>query len=73
MQFWENLQGAQIAALVGVQSKNKIKAIVNIDGIVSFIHPESEESTYAAYWLGVINQKDNVKIWTEASPLEIYK
>ena len=61
--------GAQIATLVGVQSKNKIKAIVNIDGIVSFIHPESEESTYAAYWLGY-QQKDNVKIWTEASPLE---
>lgn len=61
--------GAQIATLVGVQSKNKIKAIVNIDGIVSFIHPESEESTYAAYWLGY-QQKDNVKVWTEASPLE---
>jgi Mg/Co/Ni transporter MgtE len=33
--------------LVGVKSKNKIQAIVNVDGIVSFIHPEAEESTYA--------------------------
>lgn len=61
--------GAQIATLAGVRSKNKIKAIINIDGIVSFIHPEAEESTYAAYWLGY-QQKDNIKIWTEASPLE---
>ncbi|WEK69493.1 MAG: alpha/beta hydrolase [Candidatus Chryseobacterium colombiense] len=61
--------GAQIATLVGVKSKNKIQAIVNVDGIVSFIHPEAEESTYAAYWLG--GDKDvNLKNWTEASPLE---
>ncbi|MBW8524237.1 alpha/beta hydrolase [Chryseobacterium chendengshani] len=61
--------GAQIATLVGVQPKNKIKVIVNIDGIVSFIHPEAEESTYAAFWLAG-DRKDNLKIWTEASPLE---
>lgn len=61
--------GAQIATLVGVQSKTKIKAIVNIDGIVSFIHPEAEESTYAAYWLDG-DRNVNLKNWTEASPLE---
>lgn len=61
--------GAQIATLVGVKKKNKIQAIVNVDGIVSFIHPEAEESTYAAYWLG--GDRDiNLKNWTEASPLE---
>lgn len=61
--------GAQIATLVGVQPKNKIKAIVNVDGIVSFIHPEAEESTYASYWLD--GDRDvNLKNWTEASPLE---
>lgn len=61
--------GAQIATLVGVKKKNKIRAIVNVDGIVSFIHPEAEESTYAAYWLG--GDRDiNLKNWTEASPLE---
>jgi len=61
--------GAQMATLVGVHSKNKITAIVNIDGIVSFIHPEAEESTYASYWLGG-DRNVNLKNWTEASPLE---
>ncbi|MGH1517606.1 alpha/beta hydrolase [Chryseobacterium sp. JK1] len=61
--------GAQIATLVGVKAKNKIKAIINVDGIVSFIHPEAEESTYASYWLGG-DRDTNLKNWTEASPLE---
>lgn len=61
--------GAQIATLVGVKSKGKIKAIVNVDGIVSFIHPEAEESTYAAYWLDG-DQETNLKNWTDASALE---
>lgn len=61
--------GAQMATLVGVKSKNKIQAIVNVDGIVSFIHPEAEESTYAAYWLNG-DREVNLKNWTEASPLE---
>ncbi|MDF2554047.1 MAG: alpha/beta hydrolase [Chryseobacterium sp.] len=61
--------GAQIATLVGVKKNNKIQAIVNVDGIVSFIHPEAEESTYAAYWLGG-DKNVNLKNWTEASPLE---
>ncbi len=61
--------GAQMATLVGVKKKNKIQAIVNVDGIVSFIHPEAEESTYAAYWLGG-DRENNLKNWTEASPLE---
>lgn len=62
-----NSAGAQLATLVGV--KNKIQAIVNIDGIVSFIHPESEEGTYAAYWLGA-TKSQSFQIWKEASPLE---
>lgn len=61
--------GAQMATLVGVQKKNNIKAIINIDGIVSFIHPETEESTYASYWLDG-DRNSNLKNWTEASPLE---
>ena len=61
--------GAQIATLVGVKAKNKIQAIVNIDGIVSFIHPEAEESNYAAYRLDG-ERNVNLKNWTEASPLE---
>ena len=62
-----NSAGAQLATLVGV--KNKIQAIVNIDGIVSFIHPESEEGTYASYWFGA-SKSQNFELWKEASPLE---
>jgi len=62
-----NSAGAQLATLVGV--KNKVQAIVNIDGIVSFIHPESEEGTYATYWFGA-SKSENFKLWKEASPLE---
>ncbi|MBN9337043.1 MAG: alpha/beta hydrolase [Chryseobacterium sp.] len=62
-----NSAGAQLATLVGV--KNKVQAIVNIDGIVSFIHPESEEETYAAYWFGA-TKAQNFELWKEASPLE---
>ncbi len=61
--------GAQIATLVGVKKKNKINVIVNVDGIVSFIHPEAEESTYAAFWLNG-DRNVNFKNWREASPLE---
>ena len=62
-----NSAGAQLATLVGV--KNKVQAIVNIDGIVSFIHPESEEGTYASYWFGA-TKSQNFELWKEASPLE---
>ncbi len=62
-----NSAGAQLATLVGV--KNKVQAIVNIDGIVSFIHPESEEGSYSDYWFG-FTKKQNFQIWKEASPLE---
>lgn len=62
--------GAQIATLVGVKAKGKIKAIVNVDGVVSFIHEESgKEGTYDAFWLGFAH-KDNPEIWKDASPLE---
>lgn len=62
--------GAQIATLVGVKSKGQLKAIINVDGVVSFIHPESgKEGTYDAFWLGFSHQ-DNPKIWADASPLE---
>jgi len=73
--------GAQLATLLGVTSGNKkfledeyknqdqVQAIVNIDGIVSFIHPEAEESEIAGLWLGGL-QTDNLQNWKDASPLE---
>ncbi len=73
--------GAQLAALVAltpnhpkfpvqhVVSEN-VQAIVNVDGIVSFIHKEaSSEGLYAAYWLGG-HKETHFEQWKEASPLE---
>lgn len=60
--------GAQLATLYGVKS-NKIAAIINIDGIVSFVHPEAEEGQYAAYFLNAWKD-DNLQVWKDASPLE---
>jgi len=74
--------GAQLATLIGVtpdseiykeqdqKTSSKVQAIVNIDGIVSFIHPEAAaEGSYAGYWLGGLKDT-NFKNWKEASPLE---
>ncbi len=73
--------GGQLATLIGVTpnsaiyGKNKTvsdeaQAIVNIDGIVSFIHPEANaEGKMASIWLNGSKQ-ENWKNWKEASPLE---
>ncbi|MFV0540302.1 MAG: alpha/beta hydrolase fold domain-containing protein [Aestuariibaculum sp.] len=78
--------GAQLATLIGVtpnlalyepdpKISDEVQAIVNIDGVVSFIHPEaSAESkpdrvSMAGIWLNG-EKEENFKIWKEASPLE---
>ncbi len=73
--------GAQLATLVGVtpnleiynekdeKISSEVQAIVNIDGITSFIHPDAEESEIAGLWLGGL-RNENPKNWKEASPLE---
>lgn len=73
--------GAQLATLLGVTPNNdiykenfteiseEVQAIINIDGIVSFIHPEAEESEMAGFWLGGM-ENENPENWKEASPLE---
>jgi acetyl esterase/lipase len=51
-----------------------VNAIVDLDGTLSFVHPESKEgddsrSTSAAtYWFGY-PKKDNPELWQDASPL----
>ncbi|KJD31098.1 hypothetical protein PK35_16610 [Tamlana nanhaiensis] len=78
--------GAQLATLLGVtpalpiynvhkKTSNQVQAIVNVDGVVSFIHPEASaeskpgKKSMAGIWLnGEINE--NFKAWKEASPLE---
>lgn len=59
-----------------VQSSNdvKVNALINIDGTLSFIHPESGESddsgkiSAAAMWLGY-KKTDHYQLWKQASPL----
>ena len=63
----------------GVYSKRKeqpapVHAVVDIDGTLSFTHPESGEGddskkiSAATYWLGYA-KKDSLALWQEASPL----
>jgi acetyl esterase/lipase len=77
--------GAQLASLLGatnglalfdghnvlLEHSADVKAVLNIDGIVSFIHPEAEPEwtgKSANLWLGSF--KENYTKWKEASPLE---
>ncbi len=61
--------GAQLATLIGV--KGDVQAVINIDGIVSFIHPEAApewKGASANAWLGA--RDEHLERWKEASPLE---
>jgi acetyl esterase/lipase len=80
--------GGQLAALLGVTNGNSkfegdecnlkfsssVKAIVDLDGTLSFVHPESGEgddskkTSAATYWFG-FSKKENPELWKEASPL----
>lgn len=84
--------GGQLAALAGATSGNPIfeegnclrnypstvQAVIDIDGTLSFTHPESGEgddsrSTSAAtYWFGFA-KKENAQLWDQASPLTYAK
>ncbi|WP_194765978.1 alpha/beta hydrolase [Tamlana sp. I1] len=73
--------GAQMATLIGVTPNapiytssstisDAVQAIINIDGIVSFIHPEaSAEGKMASIWLDG-TREENWENWKAASPLE---
>lgn len=75
--------GGQLATLVGFTNFNKeledtignpklsseIQAVVNIDGTLSFHHPESQEGKATALWLNG-TYEENPKIWELASPLD---
>lgn len=73
--------GGQLAALIGttngmgkleVERENHhssaVQAIVDIDGILAFHHPESEEGKMAAQWLGG-DYTQVPEVWEEASAL----
>lgn len=74
--------GGQMASLIGTtngnlafedsifksKSSSKVNAIINIDGILAFKHPESQESEMAAFWLKG-NSNEKPEAWKEASAL----
>ncbi len=60
--------GAQMASLVGTKYPEKFQAIINLDGILAFHHPESKEGQMASKWLGA-TYEENPHIWNEASAL----
>ncbi|HTG65384.1 MAG TPA: alpha/beta hydrolase [Flavobacterium sp.] len=55
-------------------SKSQVNAVVDIDGTLSFVHPEGGEGddskniSAGTYWFGY-SKKDNPKLWEAASPL----
>ncbi len=80
--------GGQLAALLGATNglakfegdggnatqSSKVQAVVDIDGILAFIHPESGEgddskrTSAATYWFGY-SKTENPVLWQEASAL----
>lgn len=74
--------GGQMAALIGatnnnslfenkdsdLQTTSSVQAIIDIDGILAFKHPESAEGTVAALWLGG-TYEEKPEIWKQASAL----
>lgn len=58
----------------GISRSGRVQAIVDLDGTLSFVHPDSREgndsvSTSAAtYWFGY-PKKDKPELWQDASPL----
>jgi acetyl esterase/lipase len=66
--------GGQLAALAGTTFHKRnsthmpVAAIVDVDGILAFKHPDSKEGTMAAQWLGGTYEEVPHR-WIEASPL----
>lgn len=74
--------GGQMAALIGTthnnplfedknfksRSSSKVHAIIDVDGVLAFKHPESSEGDMAAFWLG--GKSDEMpENWQNASAL----
>ena len=74
--------GGQMAALIGTtngnsafddpsnksKSSSKVNAIINVDGILAFRHPESSEGEMASFWLGG-SYEEKAENWKNASAL----
>jgi acetyl esterase/lipase len=71
--------GGQLASLLGATNNeaifknetavsDEVQAVINVDGILAFKHPESEEGASAALWLGG-TYEEVPQIWEQASAL----
>lgn len=73
--------GGQMAALIGATNGNKtfedvdggkqdatVQAVIDMDGILAFHHPESQEGKVAAQWLGG-SYEQVPQVWEQASAL----
>lgn len=60
--------GAQMASLIGTKYPATVNAVINIDGVLAFHHPDSTEGKVAALWLGG-TYEEIPEIWNEASAL----
>ena len=80
--------GGELAAFVGATANDRkyedancntgysssVQAIIDIDGTLSFVHPDSGEGddsrsiSAGTYWFGY-SKKDNPALWLDASPL----
>lgn len=60
--------GGQMASLVGTKYSKKVQAVINLDGILAFHHPQSKEGILAAEWLGGTYEEKPL-VWEDASPL----
>lgn len=49
-------------------NSSQVHAIINMDGVLAFHHPDSEEGEVAAFWLGG-TYEEVPEIWKAASPL----
>lgn len=60
--------GGQMAALIGAKYSAEVNAVIDVDGILAFHHPDSEEAKMAALWLGE-SYEETPEIWNDASAL----
>jgi acetyl esterase/lipase len=58
--------GGQMASLIGTKYAESFRAIVDLDGVLAFHHPESSEGTLASKWLGG-TYEEKPEIWEDAS------
>lgn len=71
---WGFSSGGQLASLVGTTGNDQVQAIVNVDGVLAFLHPESGEgddlkkTSAATYWFGS-SKTERPDLWEQASAL----